>query len=46
MNKQLTEAIERMTEKGYSADFIARAYPYLIQITKTKLKEGNPDEDK
>jgi len=40
------EAIDRMTEKGCSADFIARAYPYLIQITKTKLKEDNKDENK
>jgi len=46
MNKQIMEAIDHMTEKGYSTDFIARAYPYLIQITKTKLKEDNPNEDK
>ena len=43
MNKQLTEAIERMTEKGYSAEMIRRA----AQILKEKyIKEERKDENK
>lgn len=43
MNKQLTEAIERMTEKGYSLDFILRA----AQILKEKyIKEERKNENK
>lgn len=43
MNKQLMEAIERMTEKGYSADMIRRA----AQLLKDKyIKEEKPNENK
>lgn len=43
MNKQLTEAIERMTEKGYSAEMIRRAG----QILKEKyIKEERKNEIK
>jgi len=43
VNKQLTEAIERMTEKGYSAEMIRRA----AQILKEKyIKEDNKDANK
>lgn len=43
MNKQLMEAVERMTEKGYSVEAIAHA----AQILKEKyIKEEKPNENK
>lgn len=47
MNDQLFEAIERMTEKGYSSDFIARAAQLLKEMyTKKEGEKNNENERK
>lgn len=47
MNKQIMEAIDHMTEKGYSADFIARATQLLKEMyTKKEGEKNNENERK
>ena len=47
MNDQLFEAIERMTEKGYSAEMIRRAAQLLKEMyTKKEGEKNNENERK
>ena len=47
MNKQIMEAIDHMTEKGYSVDFILRAARLLKEMyTKKEGEKNNENERK